>query len=351
MSFFDNAEEVVFRNKIVKKITRVKDGAILYELDNEMVISLMLKDDIDDNFGITIFIINQEKDESCSLYTFSPNSLPSVSSINVNKNKVGNFISYPKPSSVKLIRCCLNQDPSSNEPNICSEIAFNSDGLVPITTFKCIGIEFVSDSQYYGDFSNSLVIWGDSEVAEAPSQLTHTFLENTEHTVKIANVPYLSSSIFRGCSTITSIKIPEEITKFGIGTFYGCTSLTDIDMPDTMTSFGAGCFEQCTSLTNMNIPNSVKTLGIGCFRNCTGLESITIPATVTSVGNNCFFGCNNLKEYHLNWTSSSSIPTYNESIMPNNTNTIFYIPQGTKNLYWNKNYPYTKLVERPKNYE
>jgi len=51
-----------------------------------------------------------------------------------------------------------------------------------------------------------------------------------------------------------------------------------------------------------------------------------------------------LIDYELYW--ESNIITYSSSKMPNNTNTFFYIPIGTKTAYTNKGYPTNKLIER-----
>ena len=55
--------------------------------------------------------------------------------------------------------------------------------------------------------------------------------------------------------------------------------------------------------------------------------------------------CSNLIDYELYWTGEDII-TYSSNTMPNNTNTFFYIPIGTKTEYINKGYPANKLVER-----
>ena len=53
-------------------------------------------------------------------------------------------------------------------------------------------------------------------------------------------------------------------------------------------SLGQGCFEGCSSLTSITIPNSVTSLGQGCFEGCSSLTSIIIPNSVADIGDNCF---------------------------------------------------------------
>ncbi len=69
-------------------------------------------------------------------------------------------------------------------------------------------------------------------------------------------------------------------------------------------------FRGCTGLTSIEIPDSVTSIGSYAFYNCTGLTSIVIPANVTSIGDSAFDGCYKLVEVYnkssLNITKGSS---------------------------------------------
>lgn len=64
------------------------------------------------------------------------------------------------------------------------------------------------------------------------------------------------------------LKFQNSVTKIGGGTFSGCTSLTSITIPDNVTEIGAGAFSRCTSLTSINIPDSVTQIGEYAFYGC-----------------------------------------------------------------------------------
>lgn len=53
----------------------------------------------------------------------------------------------------------------------------------------------------------------------------------------------------------------------------------------------SGAFSGCTSLTSITIPNSVSIITNSAFASCTSLTNITIPNSVTHILNNAFYGC------------------------------------------------------------
>ena len=97
---------------------------------------------------------------------------------------------------------------------------------------------------------------------------------------------------FQGCSSLTSVTIPNSVTSIGAYAFYGCKSLTSVTIPNSVTSIGEHTFSNCTSLTSVTIPNSVTSVGEWAFTDCTSLTSVTIPNSVTSIGSNAFNGSN-----------------------------------------------------------
>ena len=73
---------------------------------------------------------------------------------------------------------------------------------------------------------------------------------------------------YRG--TDTEVVIPSEIgalsvESIGLRAFAGCSSLTSVTIPDSVTSIGYSAFEDCSSLTSVEIPNSVTSIGRFAF--------------------------------------------------------------------------------------
>ena len=107
-------------------------------------------------------------------------------------------------------------------------------------------------------------------------------------------VTKIGDYVFYKCNSLTSITIPDGVTSIGFSAFDGCTGLTSITIPDGVTSIGGGAFEECRSLTNITIPDSVRSIGNSTFYGCNSLTSVTIPDSVTSIGDSAFYNCTGL---------------------------------------------------------
>ncbi len=123
------------------------------------------------------------------------------------------------------------------------------------------------------------------------SSLTSIILPNS--------VTNIGENAFFGCSSIPSINIPTGVINIGDFAFKGCTSLTFINIPDGVTKIGESAFSECSNLSYIFIPESVTSIGREAFNECSSLETINIPYGVTIIDYRLFIGCSSLSSISL----------------------------------------------------
>ena len=129
------------------------------------------------------------------------------------------------------------------------------------------------------------------------------------------DIKTISSSAFRNCK-IKSVNNPSTLTAFGEYSFYGCTSLTTVNIPEGITTIPNRCFQNCSLLSPISLPSKLTTLGEYAFSGCTSITQITLPTTVTLIDDGCFYNCTSLTTININ---ELSIPTLHQSCFNNCT--------------------------------
>ena len=135
--------------------------------------------------------------------------------------------------------------------------------------------------------------------AAAVTDLGEVFKNNTTITSfdelqYFTGLTTIGNNAFDGCSGLTSVILPNNVTCIANNAFSYCSSLTSISVPNSLTSIGNSSFWGCSALTSFTIPENVTSIGYSAFDNCSGLTSVTIPNSVTSIGRNAFSGCSSL---------------------------------------------------------
>ena len=169
----------------------------------------------------------------------------------------------------------------------------------------------------------------------------------------------IEANAFRYCSLITSVTIPSNVSRKGIGeyAFCECTSLESVTISsiyEVPTGCFKGCknlkninfspaiigdysFENCTSLTSLSSSflNSIQQIGIRAFHH-SGLINLTIPYNVTSIGDGAFNWCplESIKEIP-NWCTASSYFLIEDNVLYNadKTELILYPPFKTDTTF------------------
>ena len=161
-----------------------------------------------------------------------------------------------------------------------------------------------------GDLKYEITGAGEVEISDCnesvtsvniPSSVTHAWKHYSHScecyitdSVRTYSVTAIGNSAFSGCSSLTSITIPNSITSIGYSAFSHCDSLTSVTIPNSVTSIGYSAFRYCSSLASVTIGNSVTFIGEGAFGECSSLTSVTIPNSITSIGDYVFVNCSSL---------------------------------------------------------
>lgn len=143
-------------------------------------------------------------------------------------------------------------------------------------------------------------------------ELAKSLIDRSITSVDIPNgVTKIGNGAFAYYSGLTSVNIPNTVTSIGDYAFSNSNELTTISIPWTVTTIGIYAFNSCSGLTSVEINDywgRIRTISKGMFYYCTSLSSVTIPR-VRSIDDNAFEGCSSLTSV----TIPSSVETIGDS--------------------------------------
>ena len=156
----------------------------------------------------------------------------------------------------------------------------NCRGLTNITTFNSvtsIGMCAFSNTGWYNNQPDGILYLDKCCLGYKGEKPTGTLTLRDDTRL-------IAGGAFENCTGLTSVTIPNSVTRIDYGAFLNCYDLSSVSIPNSVTSIGDCAFSGCALLTSITIPNSVTRIGYNAFENCRGLTNITTFNSVTSIG-------------------------------------------------------------------
>ena len=142
----------------------------------------------------------------------------------------------------------------------------------------------------------------------------------------------IGSYAFSGCSGLTSLTLPDGITKIGNHAFSCCSGLTSLNLPAGITKISDGAFQYCSGLTSLTLPAGITEISDGTFWGCNGLTSLTLPAGITWIGDYAFYWCRELTSIYV---YAKKVPEIDSNAFEefDAKKCTLYVPMGTRDDY------------------
>lgn len=220
----------------------------------------------------------------------------------------------------------------------------NYSGAVNLDSFS--NVQEIKNIEGIGGFYNatSFSLGKATQVTEIPN---YTFANMTKLTSVTLpdSISKIGLRAFQNCSSLRTVTIPAAVTEIGIYAFAGSgVRSVDFSKCTGLTSIGERCFEKCGSLQQIEITDKIPltTVGIYAFDQCTSLQSVYLPDSMQTIGECAFANCKSLTTLSvpdrcvIHWkafcTSESGktgnlVSNLNLEIRPEN-NGVFTIPVG-----------------------
>ena len=153
------------------------------------------------------------------------------------------------------------------------------------------------------------------------------------------HVASIEGGAFSGCTGLTEVELPTSINDLTSNPFSGCTSLTTLTVDSGNTKYGSAGNTIYTKdnpktlvcvaggLTSVTIPDGVTKIGWGAFGGCIHLTEVKLPASINQLQGNPFSGCTNLTTLTVD-DGNATYGSASNMIYTKNTNTLICVAPG-----------------------
>lgn len=177
---------------------------------------------------------------------------------------------------------------------------------------------------------------------KVPSSVTsigYSAFENCQNltSVDLGNIKSISFDVFKDCPKLKNITIPKTLidgSTVDKGIFTGTTNLTSVTFENGLTEIPAGILQKCSGITSVTIPETVTKINCYAFSG-TSIKEITIPNSVNDIEYYVFKDCTKLTKVTIldNCTNIGLFTIYpdKDTVFNNhNENLTIYCYEGSK---------------------
>ena len=145
-------------------------------------------------------------------------------------------------------------------------------------------------------------------------------------------VTSIGNSAFSGCTALQALDIPSSVSQLGQDFVEDCAQLSTVTLHEgNLTEIGNYAFEK-SGITSITIPEGVTKIGNSAFRNCPSLQKVYLPSTIKTLEIYAFYDCSVLSEVTIASDEAPSLPYRSEWVFTKGGTTkvdVLYTPWGS----------------------
>ena len=193
-----------------------------------------------------------------------------------------------------------------------------------LTLFLTTGCE--QEFEYYTEYENSdaantvLYYTTDNNTSSYSSSyyeweidiVSNTYSNSQGKMVLRGKESYIPKYLFKQCSNLKHISIPEGITQLNDECFYNCYHLSSISLPKSLETIGSNVFSSCTNLKTITLHENINSIDARALA-YSSLETVYIKTkTPPGITNSYYTSANNFlgDEISVIYVPEASVETY-----------------------------------------
>ncbi|MDE7229437.1 MAG: leucine-rich repeat domain-containing protein [Oscillospiraceae bacterium] len=112
-------------------------------------------------------------------------------------------------------------------------------------------------------------------------------------------VTVIGEGCFENNNAIGRVVLPNRVREIRENAFKGCVSMQTLELSEELEVIGRSAFENCRKLIRITLPQNVRRLGESAFKRCFKLNSFVPNDALEEIGDMAFYGCTSLESIEL----------------------------------------------------